>query len=186
MKGAVKIMQYEEKTPKTWSAICITAYLAGIGYMALDTIPDEIGLWLGLCALFLLVLLPCLAVPVSKFIYNRIQIGTQTLRVGRECIALADIDPNSIREASQAALPTAAHRYTESINGINASGQGQYGNGPRNPRLVGGGWGVPMGMDSVVIHTRNGEQLRFATRDRVAFLAALLQAVTAHTETRSP
>ena len=33
-----------------------------------------------------------------------------------------------------------------------------------------------MGMDSVIVRTRQGERLSIATRDRVAFLAALSQA----------
>ncbi|MFI6371580.1 hypothetical protein [Streptomyces sp. NPDC050546] len=171
-------MQYTEKTPKVWSGICITAYLIGVSYMGADTIPDEFGLWLGLCALFLLVLLPFLAVPVSKFIYNRIQIDTHTLRVGRERISLADIDPTSVKEASQAGPSTTAGQRAASINTINVNSQGQNSSGPTNHRIAGGGWGVPMGMESVVIRTRNGESLRFATRNRAAFLNALLQAVS--------
>ena len=106
-------MHYTEKTPKTWSGICIAVYLVGIGYMGIDTIPDEIGIWLGLSALFLLLLLPCLAVPISKFIYHRIRIDSQTLRVGREHIPLADIDPASVQAAS-AETHTAAQRYAGS------------------------------------------------------------------------
>ncbi|WP_254405067.1 hypothetical protein [Streptomyces sp. AC627_RSS907] len=51
-------MRYVENSPKTWSAICIAVYVAGMAYMGLDTIPDEFGLWLGMCALSLLLLLP--------------------------------------------------------------------------------------------------------------------------------
>jgi len=148
-------MQYTEKTPKAWSATCIAIYLAGIGYMGIDTIPDEFGLWLGLSALFLLVLLPCLAVPFSKFIFNRVQIDSQTLRVGRERFALTDIDPASVRAATHTGGPTTPQD---------------------NARLVGGGWAVPMGMASAVITTRQGEHLTIATRDRAAFLTALVQA----------
>ncbi|MGW3494265.1 hypothetical protein [Streptomyces sp. NPDC001020] len=156
-------MLYAEKSPKTWSAICISVYLVGMGYMGIDTIPDEFGLWLGMCALFLLLLLPCLVVPFSKFIYNRIQIDTQTLRVGRERIALAEIEPASVQAAaSQTGSPAGAPTSF----------------GQSNARLVGGGWAVPMGMASVVIRTRQGEHLRIATRDRTAFLAALTQAAT--------
>jgi hypothetical protein len=163
-------MRYVEKSPKTWSLICVSVYLVGMGYMGIDTIPDEIGLWLGLCALFLLLLLPCLAVPISKFIYNRIEMDAQTLRVGRERIPLASIDPASVQaalmaDASPAAIPVAP--------------------GSENARLVGGSRGVPMGMDSVVVRARQGEQLCIATRDRAAFLSALLQATTADPNVRN-
>ncbi|MET9253179.1 DUF3093 family protein [Streptomyces sp. NPDC003717] len=157
-------MQYREKTPKTWSGLCIAVYVAGIAYMGVGTIPDEFGLWLGLSALFLLLLLPCLAVPLSKVIYNRIRIEAGTLRVGRERIPLAAVDPVSVQTAAQSAVPTVPQQYAASLTDH------------AHARLVGGGWGVPMGMDSVVIRTRQGEQLRIATRDRAAFLTALTQA----------
>lgn len=176
-------MHYTEKTPKTWSGICIAVYLVGIGYMGIDTIPDEIGIWLGLSALFLLLLLPCLAVPISKFIYHRIRIDSQTLRVGREHIPLADIDPASVQAAS-AETHTAAQRYAGSLATVDAPVPGLRAADQGAPRLVGGGWGAPMGMDTVVICTRQGEQLAIATRDRTAFLAALLQATTAQYQGR--
>ncbi len=168
-------MYYTEKIPKTWSSICIAIYLIGVGYLGIDTIPDEIGLWLGLCALFLLLLLPCLAVPISKFIYNRIQIDAQKLRVGREHIPLSEIDPASVQTASDR-TPGAAQRYVTSLATIDAPLPGLHSADQGTPRLVGGGWGVPMGMDSVVIRTLQGGQLCIATRNRTAFLAALRQA----------
>ncbi|MDT0614237.1 DUF3093 family protein [Streptomyces lancefieldiae] len=171
-------MRYVEKTPKTWSAICITVYVASMAYMGVDTLPDEFGLWFGMCALFLLLLLPCLAVPFSKFIYHRIQVDEGTLRVGRERIPLTAIDPVSVQEASQVALPTATQQYAASLNAIDAPLPGLRAGDQGNPRLAGGGWGVPMGMDSVVVRTHQGEQLRIATRDRVAFLTALAEGLS--------
>jgi hypothetical protein len=168
-------MHYAEKTPKTWSAICIALYLLVIGYMGVGTLPDEFGLWLGLSALFLLLLLPCLAIPISKFVYHRIQIDAQTLRVGRERIPLATIDPTSI-QAAAAENPTAAQRYAAALNTIDAPVPGLRATDHGAPRLVGGGWSTPMGMDTVVIRTRQGEPLSIATRDRSAFLTALAQA----------
>ncbi|MET7292386.1 hypothetical protein ABZS79_09610 [Streptomyces griseoloalbus] len=169
-------MPYVEKTPKTWSAICIAIYLAGMAHMGVDAIPDEIGLWLGLCALFLLVLLPCLAVPFSKFVYHRIRMDAETLRVGRECIPLTAIDPVSVQTASQLAPPTTPKQYAASLNAVDVPLPGLRACDFGNPRIVGGGWSVPMGMDSVVIRTRQGEQLRIATRDRAALLTALARA----------
>ncbi|WP_461083493.1 hypothetical protein [Streptomyces deserti] len=142
--------------------------------MAVGTLPDEFGLWLGLSAMFLvLVYLPFNAVPLSKYFFNRVQIDSQTLRVGRERIALADIDPTSVHAASQQAVPGVAQRYAASAGAIDAPLPGLRATDLGNPRLVGGGWSVPMGMDSVVIATRRGEALTIATRDRTAFLSAL-------------
>ncbi|WP_328319012.1 hypothetical protein [Streptomyces sp. NBC_00388] len=167
---------YLEKAPKVWSAVCIALYVAGIAYLGVGTLPDEFGLWLGLSALFLLLLLPCLAVPVSKVIYQRIRIDGGILRVGRERIPLTDVDPASVQAALQGALPTPAERYATSMAAIDAPVPGLRAAESPGPRLVGGGWAVPMGMDSVVISTRQGEALTIATRDRSAFLSALATA----------
>jgi len=166
-------MHYVEKLPKIWSGICIGIYLIAIAHAGVNTLPDHFGLWLGIWAMYLLLLLPCLLVPISKFIYNRIQIDTQTLRVGRERIPLASIDPASVLAASQGALPTPVRRYATSANTIDAPLPGFRAADQGNTRLVGGGWAVPMGMDSVVLATRDGEGLTIATRDRAAFLQAL-------------
>ncbi|MFH9072227.1 hypothetical protein [Streptomyces alboflavus] len=165
-------MTYVEKSPKTWSSVCIGVYLAGIGYMGVETLPDDFGVWLGVSGLFLLLLLPCLAVPISKRIYHRIEIDATTLRVGRERLPLTDIDPASVRAAAQGQLPSAPQRYATSLNTpdvLSPDARGSH----ANPRLMGGAWGMPMGMDSVVIATRRGEFLTVATRDRAAFLQAL-------------
>ncbi|MFE5397356.1 DUF3093 family protein [Streptomyces sp. NPDC056568] len=171
-------MRYTEKTPKTWSAICIAAYAAGVAYMGVGTIPDEFGLWLGMCALFLLLLLPCLAVPFSKFAYHRIQVDETTLRVGRERIPLTALDPASVQASAQVTHPTLPQQYAASLNALDAPVPGLRATDHGDPRLVGGGWSVPMGMDSVVLRTHGGEPLRIATRDRTAFLTALTHAVT--------
>ncbi|MEV8568669.1 hypothetical protein AB0436_24325 [Streptomyces sp. NPDC051322] len=167
---------YIEKAPKIWSSICIALYLAGIAAMAPGTFPDEIGLWFGLSALFLLILLPCLAIPISKVIYHRIRIDRSTLRVGRERIPLADVDFNSVHAALQGSNPTPMQRYASSLGTIDAPVPGLRAADRGAPRLVGGGWSVPMGMDSVVIANRQGELLTIATRDRAAFLTALANA----------
>ncbi|MEU7731054.1 hypothetical protein AB0B78_38515 [Streptomyces sp. NPDC040724] len=172
---------YVEKLPKTWSVICVGLYLAGVIAMGVDSIPQDTGAWLAVSAIFLLLLLPCLGVPISKRIYNRIRIDPSkgTLRVGREQFALATIDPGSVHAALQQAAPGMAARYATSAGSIDAPIPGLRASDFGAPRLVGGGWGVPMGMDSVVIATRQGEQLSIATHDRTAFLTALAQATGA-------
>ncbi|MFE5220814.1 hypothetical protein ACFRC1_40875, partial [Streptomyces sp. NPDC056626] len=68
--------------------------------------------------------------------------------------------------------------YAASLNALDAPVPGLRATDHGDPRLVGGGWSVPMGMDSVVLRTHGGEPLRIATRDRTAFLTALTHAVT--------
>ncbi|MEU7604686.1 hypothetical protein [Streptomyces sp. NPDC041003] len=174
---------YIEKQPKTWSYICIGLYLAGIAAMGVKTIPQDIGTWLILSALFLvLVLVPFLGVPISKFIYHRIRINPElgTLRVGREVIPLADLDPASVQAARGEAPLTAAERYAASLSAVDAPVRGLSAKGQGRPRLVGGAWGVPVGMDTVTLTNRRGESLLIATRDRPAFLTALATATGAH------
>ncbi|GGU11567.1 hypothetical protein GCM10010244_42470 [Streptomyces coeruleorubidus] len=79
--------------------------------MAMDTIPDEFGLWLGPCVLFLLLLFPSLATPISKFVCRRIQMDAPTLRVGRERIPLANIAPLLRPQTASVGVPTAAQGY---------------------------------------------------------------------------
>ncbi|MCX4788552.1 hypothetical protein OG369_20975 [Streptomyces sp. NBC_01221] len=174
---------YIEKLPKTWSAICIGIYLAGVAYMGFDSVPQDTGPWLAVSALFLLILLPCLSVPISKAIYNRIQIDPAqgTLRVGRERIPLANVDPASVHHELQQQSLSHAQRYAASMGNIDAPVPGLRATDRGAPRLVGGGWGVPMGMDSVVIRTRQGEPLSIATHNRMAFLTALANATTSGT-----
>ncbi|MBB5934677.1 hypothetical protein [Streptomyces zagrosensis] len=169
---------YRERPSKVWTLICLTIYVVGVAWMGVDSAPDDLGPWLAVSALFLLLLFAFISVPISKFFYNRIDIAGGTLRVGRERFALTELDPASVTAALQAARPSAGQQFATSMNTTDAplpglrAGQGA-------PRLVGGGWAVPMGMDSVTITTRRGESLNIPTRDREAFLTALERALTA-------
>lgn len=174
---------YVEKLPKTWSVLCIGVYLVGVAYLGFESVPEDTGPWLIVSAVFLLILLPCLAVPVSKAIYHRLSIdpGTGILRVGRERIPLASVDPASVEAALQSELLSPAQRYAASLGNVDAPVPGFRAADRGAPRLVGGGWGVPMGMDSVEIRTHQGEPLSIATHDRVSFLTALARAIGAPT-----
>lgn len=170
---------YRERLPKTWTLICVAIYLALVVKLGIDAIPEDTGLWLIVSASFLLVLLPAIAVPISKAIYHRIVIDPAhgVLRVGRERLALADIDPASVRDALAEPDPTTVARYVKSAQTIDAPVRGLRAKDLGAPRLVGGGWGAPMGMSVVVIATRDGEALSIATHDRTAFLTALSTAL---------
>ncbi|WP_228973051.1 hypothetical protein [Streptomyces sp. DH12] len=166
---------YRERLPKTWTVISVGIYLALVVNLGIDTLPDDLGLWLIVSAAFLLVLLPCLAVPLSKAIYHRVAVDGDAgvLRVGRERLALADIDPASVHAALREPTPGATARYAASAQAVDAPVPGLRAADRGAPRLVGGGWGVPLGMDIVVLTTRGGEELSIATHDRAALLAAL-------------
>ncbi|CAL9279398.1 MULTISPECIES: hypothetical protein [unclassified Streptomyces] len=172
---------YRERLPKTWTLVCVGIYLALVVKLGIDAIPEDTGLWLIVSASFLLVLAPAIAVPVSKAIYHRIVIDPErgVLRVGRERLALADIDPASVHAALGEPAPGTVARYVTSAQTIDAPVRGLRAKDLGAPRLVGGGWGAPMGMSVVVIATRGGEALSIATHDRAAFLNALAAALPA-------
>jgi hypothetical protein len=138
---------YEESTPKVWSTACLAGYAAGVAWTGASTLPGDPGAFVALSAIYLVVLVPLLGVPISKFVYHRIRLTPSTLRVGRERLAVADLDP--------AAIGVPPERVA----------------GPL--RLVGGAWGVPLGMGTVVVRTRRGEALCIAARDRAGLVAAL-------------
>jgi hypothetical protein len=165
---------YEERTPKTWAITCVTIYLVGVAWMGLTSLPEDLGPWLAVSGLFLLVLLPCLAVPISKHVYHRIQLTPETLRVGRERLAVAALDPGSIRAAYEEGGRAAARRIAESLATNEVPRARRRSGTADRPRLVGGAWGAPMGMAVATVATRDGEHLCIATRDRDGLLRALL------------
>ncbi|MFD3353507.1 hypothetical protein [Streptomyces fradiae] len=172
---------YRERLPRTWTAICVGLYLAHVVRLGFDALPEDAGVWLAVSAASLLVLLPCIAVPVSKAVYHRIVVDPDrgVLRVGRERLPLADIDPASVHAALAQPDPAAAARLVASARTVDAPVPGLRASDTGAPRLVGGGWGAPMGMDVVVLATRGGEALSIATHDRKAFLTALAGALPA-------
>ncbi|MEU6442675.1 hypothetical protein [Streptomyces sp. NPDC047046] len=147
---------YEEKVPKIWLTLCTTVYVVGVVWMAVDAGGEDTGIVVGMAGLFFLLLLAFVSVPLSKYFYNRIVLTPDVLRVGRARIPVAALDPASVSAALHSTRPVPV-----------PPGQ--------KARVVGGGWAVPLGMDSVVLAQRDGALLHIATRDRRAFLAALAQ-----------
>lgn len=169
---------YQERAGKTWTRICVSLYLAGVAVMGVAALPEDFWPWLAVSALFSLLLLPLLAVPISKNRYHSIDLTPETLRVGRERIPVADLDPWSVRAALDrevAGQRGVMQNLASSMNsGFTIKGKNI---DPTLPRLVGGAWAVPMGMASVQIATRHGEQLLIASRHPTDFLQALAQVV---------
>ncbi|MFD9030199.1 DUF3093 family protein [Streptomyces sp. NPDC059567] len=170
---------YVEKLPKTWTVFCVAVYLAMVVRLAVDALPEDTGVWLLVSAAYLLVLVPCIAVPISKAIYHRVRVdpGSGLLRVGRERIPLAEVDPASVHAALRLVKPRPARRYAATAGAVQSPLSGLQAADHGAPRLVGGGWAVPMGMDSVVVSTCRGERLAIATHDGAALLTALARAL---------
>lgn len=171
---------YVEKLPKTWTVFCVAVYLAMVVRLGVDALPEDTDVWLLVSSAYLLVLVPCIAVPISKAIYHRVRVdpGSGLLRVGRERIRLTDLDPVSVQAALRRVEPrTGRRRYTTATGAVQSPLAGLQAVDHGAPRLVGGGWAVPMGMDSVVVSTRTGERLSIATHDGAALLTAVARAL---------
>ncbi|WP_461296488.1 hypothetical protein [Streptomyces harbinensis] len=167
---------YQERGSKIWSLTCVSVYVVGVVWMAVDALPENLVAWLAVSAMFSLVLLAFVAVPVSKYIYHRIDLTPDTLRVGRERIAVADLDPQSIQDALRLARGgSLVQPHRSALTAPEPTAKGYLVDTSR-ARLVGGAWGVPMGMRPTVIANRNGEQLLIASRDPQALLTALAAA----------
>jgi hypothetical protein len=169
---------YRERGSKTWTVCCLVAYVGGVAAMGVSALPEDMGAWLAVSGLFLFVLVPLLGVPISKYVYHRIDLTADTLRVGRERIPVAELDPYSVQQAlhQSAEGQGRMHHLATSMNsGFTFRGRNVV--DKSLPRLVGGAYAVPMGMASVAIATRRGERLLVATRAPEAFLRALAQVV---------
>ncbi|MET7295550.1 hypothetical protein ABZS79_26030 [Streptomyces griseoloalbus] len=167
---------YREKLPRRWT-IATVAVLAGwVAYQGGVLLPDDSTVWyvmLGFSAFFALVLN---AVPISKRVYHRIRLSDGQLTVGRETIAVDSLTADSLREARE--QPTDAEfaaalasRSREELTDLRRASRAT-----EPPRIVGGGWSVPLGMDQIVVETVRGESLLIATHDREALLDALTRA----------
>jgi hypothetical protein len=166
---------YDERAPRGRPVAAASVYLGAVAWAGVVTLPHDLGAWLAVAAMLLLLLVACLAVTLSRSVHHRIQLSPETLRVGWERIPVDQLDPASISPGADLPDTEAASRAgrapSSSIADLPAGATP-----PREPRLVGGGAGVPAGMSRVVVLARSGEQLCIATRDRTALVAALRQA----------
>ncbi|GGW71080.1 hypothetical protein [Streptomyces griseoloalbus] len=167
---------YREKLPRRWTIATVAVLAAWVAYQGSVLLPDDSTVWyvmLGFSAFFAFVLN---AVPISKRVYHRIRVQDGQLTVGRETIAVESLTADSIREAREqpadaefaAAL---ASRSREELTRLRRASRAA-----EPPRIVGGGWSVPLGMDQIVVETVRGESLLIATHDREGLLDALTRA----------
>ncbi|MET7558071.1 hypothetical protein [Streptomyces albidoflavus] len=167
---------YEEKLPRRWTIGTLVVLTAWVVWQGAKLLPEDSTVWfviLGSSALFAVVFN---GVPLSKRRYNRIRLRDGQLTVGRETIPIASLTPESIREAReqpQASELTALLKSStpEELTEIRRRSRES---GP--PRLMGGAWAVPIGMDECVVETEEGEALMIATHDRERLLEALSRA----------
>ncbi|WP_436736941.1 hypothetical protein [Streptomyces sp. BBFR102] len=164
---------YREDPPRAWTRICLAGYAAWAVYQALQLLPDELTAWLVVCAMSLLLLLCLTAVPLSKRLYHRIRLADGELRVGRERLAVASLAPVSLAAATREPGRAGMREYRASLTPEQLGEARRRTNALTRPRLVGGAWAVPMGMEELVVETVEGASLLIATRDRAGLLGAL-------------
>ncbi|MBL1065808.1 hypothetical protein [Streptomyces sp. 7-21] len=173
-------MLYQERPrwTKPFMLTCLAVYVVAVAAMGVAALPEDAGAWAAVSGIFLLPLLPLLAVPYGKHRYHAIDLTAETLRVGRERIPVRDIDPASVHAAlAEASQGGGVMRNLASSANSGFTFRGRNVVDPSLPRLVGGAYAVPLGSPSTVIATRQGERLLIATRAPVALLNALASVV---------
>lgn len=103
----------------------------------------------------------------SMDFYGRVTLTRSTLRVGRERLPVADLDPVGARAVDRN-HPSLSARVRASAGDLHLPRMRVEG-----VRYLGGSYGTPYGMDSVTLPLRDGSGVRFYTRDRGALLTAL-------------
>ena len=103
-----------------------------------------------------------LPVVLGKRRYGRLEVTEDTLRIGKERFAVADLDPASLDEQA------AGRHYTAPFGGW-------FGDASSDVRVAGGSWGSVMGTRYVVVKVRGQPgRIAVATREPVR-LAGLLK-----------
>ncbi|MEU9183961.1 hypothetical protein AB0D14_05215 [Streptomyces sp. NPDC048484] len=167
---------YQEKLPRRWTIATTVVLAVWVAYQGSVLLPDDSTVWFVIVGASTLLGLVFNAVPLSKRIYHRIRVRDGQLTVGRATIAVESLTVVSLREARE--QPTDAEfaaslasRSREELAELRRTSRAT-----EPPRIMGGGWSVPMGMAQIVVETVQGESLLIATHDREALLDALTRA----------
>jgi hypothetical protein len=112
--------------------------------------------------------------------YAAITLTRDTLRVGRDRVPVADIEPQWVRMLARRADPSLAQRLETSATTLQLPGATQV--DPGRGRLLGGAYGTTLGDDLVTLELRRDGVQRNArvsvpTKDRRGLLAGLLEAL---------
>jgi hypothetical protein len=169
-------VMYAEQMPRRWMIATTVVLAVWVAYQASVLLPEDSTVWFVVLGFSTLMVLVFNAVPISKRIYNRIRVQGGRLTVGRETIPVESLTVGSLREARD--QPTDAE-FVASLASRplrRSSASSSRDREARPPRIMGGGWSVPMGMDQIVVQTAEGESLLIATHHREALLDALLRA----------
>jgi hypothetical protein len=159
-----------------WAVTTSVVLAAWVAYQGSVLLPHDSTVWFVVLGFSTFLALVFNSVPISKRLYYKVRVQDGRLTVGRETVAVAALTAESIREARE--QPTdaefAALLASRSRAELAELRRSSHVIGP--PRIMGGGWGVPMGMHQIVVETDQGEALLIATHDREALLDALTRA----------
>ncbi|MFF1277764.1 hypothetical protein ACFVZC_30905 [Streptomyces marokkonensis] len=169
---------YREKLPRRWTVATVTVLAVWVAYQGSILLPEDSTVWFVLLggAAFLAVVFN--AVPLSKRVYHRIRIRDGQLTVGRETIPVDSLTVASLREAARQPTDAEFAAALASRSREELAEMRRRSGAAVPPRMVGGGWSVPLGMDQIVVENVQGEPLLIATHDRAALLDALTRART--------
>jgi hypothetical protein len=112
--------------------------------------------------------------------YAAVTLTRQTLRVGRDRVPVADIEPQWVQMLARRADPSLAQRLAASATTVQLPGDGQVDN--ERGRLLGGAFGTTLGADLVTLELRGdglrrNERVSVPTKDRRGLLSGLLTAL---------
>ena len=107
--------------------------------------------------------------------YGAVTLTRETLRVGRDRVPVADIEPQWVRMLATRADPALAQRFGTSASTLQLPG-GRQGDRDRG-RVLGGAYGATLGDDLVTLELRGNQRVSVPTRDRRGLLAGLLTAL---------
>ncbi|WP_457112510.1 hypothetical protein [Marmoricola sp. URHA0025 HA25] len=113
--------------------------------------------------------------------YGAVTLTRETLRVGRDRVPVAQIEPQWVRMLAQRADPSLAQRLGTSATTLQLPGERQVDRG--RGRLLGGAYGTTLGDDLVTLELRDdglgNRRVSVPTRDRRGLLLGLLTALDA-------
>jgi hypothetical protein len=114
--------------------------------------------------------------------YGAITLTPETLRVGRDRVPVADIEPQWVHMLAHRADPTLAQRLATSATTVQLPGDAQVDN--ERGRILGGAFGTTLGGDLVTLELRGdglrrNERVSVPTNDRRGLLRGLVTALEA-------
>jgi hypothetical protein len=107
--------------------------------------------------------------------YGDVTVTRETLRVGRESLPIASLDPDWVRMLASKASPSLRERV-DATGGVPEIAEGELSKRDSG-RLAGGAYGSTLGADTVTLRLLTGGRVAVPSGDRAGLLAALLTAL---------